>query len=192
MARTNRRTQCGIRELQGTRMDSKPGGAGRLLYSARKIQSDVRKDSGDIVSLGLYGFGSPGALRACSTRRNLATGTVDLHEAEINDGARVTKLKQRLLKIIDRDGAACWLCGKLIDLNVEGRSRATIDHVIPKSKKGTNRLENLKLAHASCNQRRGNKDAPPLKLMSGSREPKVVNKGPSCDLGPQKGPLTPR
>jgi hypothetical protein len=34
-----------------------------------------------------------------------------------------------------------------------------IDHIVPRSKKGTNRVSNLTLACATCNQKKGNKDA---------------------------------
>ena len=34
---------------------------------------------------------------------------------------------------------------------------ATIDHVIPRSKGGTDRPDNLQLAHARCNKIKGNR-----------------------------------
>lgn len=45
----------------------------------------------------------------------------------------------------------CWICnGKVSPKN------ATRDHVVPKSLGGTNHRSNIKLAHASCNSKRGN------------------------------------
>lgn len=45
----------------------------------------------------------------------------------------------------------CHLCGKGVDLSI-----ATIDHLIPVSSGGSNRIENLAIAHARCNRKRGN------------------------------------
>lgn len=45
----------------------------------------------------------------------------------------------------------CWICKQKMKLQT-----ATVDHIIPVSKGGTDHISNLRLAHASCNQRRGN------------------------------------
>lgn len=47
----------------------------------------------------------------------------------------------------------CWICGRLML-----KGDMTLDHVIPISKGGGNG-NNLLLAHAKCNSRRGNADA---------------------------------
>jgi 5-methylcytosine-specific restriction endonuclease McrA len=49
--------------------------------------------------------------------------------------------------------SVCHLCGRYIE--VEDRS---VDHVIPRSKGGTNELINLRPCHQRCNSRRGDKD----------------------------------
>lgn len=59
-------------------------------------------------------------------------------------------------KVMERDGAHCWLCGRLV---VEGLApdhplSPSLDHVIPFAKGGTYTLDNLRLAHHSCNQER--------------------------------------
>ncbi len=51
-----------------------------------------------------------------------------------------------------RDGEICWLCGRRLSFD-----EMTADHYIPKSKGGGNGIENLRAAHAECNQERGNK-----------------------------------
>lgn len=48
-----------------------------------------------------------------------------------------------------RDGDNCWLCH---DLVLEGEDQ--IDHVVLRSKGGSNEAENLKLAHSWCNRKR--------------------------------------
>lgn len=76
-------------------------------------------------------------------------------------GARASKLIPRLA---ERDGWICHLCGEPIDSQLpysgpEARHghRATLDHLLPHSLGGRTRLENLRLAHAKCNSRRGNR-----------------------------------
>ncbi len=64
--------------------------------------------------------------------------------------------------IAERDGWTCHLCGDSIDrerhyqgwINPEG---ASVDHVVPLSRGGSNDPANLKAAHWSCNVRRGNR-----------------------------------
>ena len=51
-----------------------------------------------------------------------------------------------------RDGGNCQYCSKNIPL-----SEATIDHVIPKSRGGKNEWENITLACAKCNQKKGSR-----------------------------------
>ena len=36
------------------------------------------------------------------------------------------------------------------------KMRPTIDHIVPTSKGGSDRIDNLQLVHARCNKRRGN------------------------------------
>jgi 5-methylcytosine-specific restriction endonuclease McrA len=62
----------------------------------------------------------------------------------------------RIPKLAERDGWACHLCGEPIDPRAKGKRKATLDHVLPRSHGGTGALSNLKLAHESCNQARGN------------------------------------
>lgn len=54
--------------------------------------------------------------------------------------------------LIKRDGAICQLCLEPID----SMKDATIDHITPVSKGGTDQLNNLRLTHHLCNQERGN------------------------------------
>ena len=52
--------------------------------------------------------------------------------------------------IYERDSAICHLCGYFVP-----RNEASRDHVKPRSKGGRSKMLNLKLAHNSCNSRRG-------------------------------------
>lgn len=52
-------------------------------------------------------------------------------------------VKQEVYK---RYGGKCAICGKSLEYNY------TIDHIVPLGKGGTNRLENLRPTHSSCNR----------------------------------------
>jgi 5-methylcytosine-specific restriction endonuclease McrA len=68
--------------------------------------------------------------------------------------------------VIERDGYVCWLCrGRVL------RNDVDIDHVIPRSKGGATTLENLRVAHSSCNRSRSNRDVAELDQF---RAPKLV------------------
>ncbi len=62
-------------------------------------------------------------------------------------------LKKQLVAIF---GCRCWWCRREQSLE-----DLTLDHLIPKSKGGSNSSENLRLACRSCNQARGNSLYPP-------------------------------
>jgi 5-methylcytosine-specific restriction endonuclease McrA len=70
----------------------------------------------------------------------------------VNDRCR------RLRSVIRRDGLACWICGRPVDLalpcDTDDRA-ASLDHVIPQASSGGHELGNLRLAHKRCNQVRG-------------------------------------
>lgn len=61
-------------------------------------------------------------------------------------------------RLAERDGWWCWLCGGAIDPNARRDSSAsgTVDHLVPRSRGGSNEPDNLRLAHKRCNVRRGN------------------------------------
>jgi len=61
-----------------------------------------------------------------------------------------------------RDGTTCGLCGRPVDLslkrNTDGVMCASVDHIVPVSKGGTNDPSNLQLAHLACNQAKAAND----------------------------------
>lgn len=61
------------------------------------------------------------------------------------------KIRKRR-KIYDNHKGICYLCDKPVSFE-----EYTIEHVIPKSKGGTNKYVNLRPAHFDCNQKKGNK-----------------------------------
>lgn len=68
-------------------------------------------------------------------------------------------LHNNLEYVYNRDKGKCYICGRkclpIGNGNTEDLS-PTIDHVIPKSKGGTNELDNKKLCCSTCNSLKGN------------------------------------
>ena len=67
--------------------------------------------------------------------------------------------RNRHAAVVAEHGAICWLCLKPIP-----DGGLTMDHVIPRSKGGRTTRDNLRPAHVSCNQKRGNGPPPELLL----------------------------
>lgn len=57
----------------------------------------------------------------------------------------------RLSDLFARDKGRCHLCGRPVR-----RGEGTRDHLVPRSRGGKNGKLNIRLAHFSCNQERGN------------------------------------
>jgi 5-methylcytosine-specific restriction endonuclease McrA len=71
------------------------------------------------------------------------------------------KKRQRFAELRERDGDHCWRCRRPMQFDLpRGHEKApTIEHRLPKSKGGTNALDNLCLCHGRCNWAMG--DATP-------------------------------
>lgn len=54
-----------------------------------------------------------------------------------------------------RDGLDCYLCGKPCDPSTNGKWSPTVDHVWPVKRRGPHVWTNVRLAHRSCNSRKG-------------------------------------
>ena len=67
--------------------------------------------------------------------------------------------QSKFMEISIRDEWTCHLCGEMVDETLPRLAKmgASLDHVVPISKGGTDEPENLKLAHFICNVRKGNK-----------------------------------
>ena len=61
--------------------------------------------------------------------------------------------------LAERDGARCWLCGNDVDPGAPRGSgwAGSVDHVVPRARGGGSEPGNLRLAHRSCNSRRGSR-----------------------------------
>jgi 5-methylcytosine-specific restriction endonuclease McrA len=58
-----------------------------------------------------------------------------------------TTKKRKKRKLLQFSNGLCGICGKPTSLR-----KSNIDHITPKSKGGSNRFENLQVAHIKCNQ----------------------------------------
>ena len=71
---------------------------------------------------------------------------------------------ERFETLWHRQAGKCALCGQRMMRNrfdapharVWAKERATFDHIVPTSKGGADRADNLQLAHARCNKIKGN------------------------------------
>lgn len=64
----------------------------------------------------------------------------------------------RLLNLLKYGILTCELCKEPIRKSKNNKNRKlTFDHKLPKSKGGNGDFENLQLAHARCNRKKGNK-----------------------------------
>ena len=73
---------------------------------------------------------------------------------------------KRIMKLAHRDGWRCAYCG--VETCFTGRDgpRATVDHVVPKSKGGLDNLSNCVVACQACNAAKGDQEdwSPPPKV----------------------------
>lgn len=89
-----------------------------------------------------------------------------VRRAQPNDAAALAgkPVSTRLQRVYDRHRGTCALCGGRTFLTVaQGHpQKATIDHVIPLSRGGSNRQENLQLACERCNNQKANRVGPDM------------------------------
>ena len=85
-------------------------------------------------------------------------------------GKSMTATQRRLLALMEQYGPLCHWCRKLTQLDVERDhpDRATVEHLVPKAKGGSNKIGNLRVACYACNQARGDD---PTWTPSGSSSP---------------------
>lgn len=70
--------------------------------------------------------------------------------------------KQRgidITRLMARDGKDCTICGDALERSLREPNHPryiTFDHIVARSAGGDSKLSNLRLAHRSCNEVRGN------------------------------------
>jgi 5-methylcytosine-specific restriction endonuclease McrA len=87
----------------------------------------------------------------CSKRR------ARIRDRRKDKGWTLKHLLPSVRAVATRDNYICHVCGGAVDMSLpfnDGMA-ATRDHIIPRSAGGSHDPSNLKLAHRSCNSRRG-------------------------------------
>lgn len=67
---------------------------------------------------------------------------------------QLRKRKRKIKEALAAESKRCAYCGRFF----RALAKLTLDHVIPKSKGGSNKRANLVLACGPCNQKKGNAD----------------------------------
>lgn len=61
-------------------------------------------------------------------------------------------------KLYEKQNGICYICGRKTTLNKNDKNKdtyATVDHIVPLSKNGTNDIENMAIACDICNNLKG-------------------------------------
>lgn len=69
--------------------------------------------------------------------------------SSLRPAGSTTRWRRTRRYVLARDKGVCHLCGQ--------GGADCVDHVVPRSKGGTDDLGNLKAAHATCNLRKGDR-----------------------------------
>lgn len=93
--------------------------------------------------------------RFCSTHHAAAADA--LRERHRRGFTALDLTDRRRFELYERDGWVCWLCNESVarDLPRNDDWAPSLDHVLPRSKGGSNHPSNLRLAHRWCNAVRG-------------------------------------
>ena len=94
----------------------------------------------------------------CSRRcRTLFETGVDIEAPDYVKPDRFRVSDELRLAVYERDGFVCWLCGGPVDMSADPSSDmfASLDHVVPRSRGGSDDPSNLRCAHRLCNSLRG-------------------------------------
>ena len=93
----------------------------------------------------------PEQIEAC--RETMKRATEVTSAPDVDGKIDYYNIRENRLSLYERDGYTCYKCGKLLT-----RWDATLDHILPVSRGGTNTKENLITCCLMCNSRRRNKE----------------------------------
>lgn len=91
----------------------------------------------------------------CSAKCNMRARSQTRYQATRSGGVRLDARQFRAF-IAERSNWTCALCANPVDPNLEHPHTmyGSIDHIIPLAVGGSNEMDNLQLAHLSCNARK--------------------------------------
>lgn len=138
-------------------IQSHSGQSSKLSYKAvqKSIEGLIEKKAisrhGDTQREGsLYRIFIPEEIEACQNLMKLEQD-VKSKEVNIKKDLDYYNIKENRLKIFERDSYKCHYCEKQLT-----RFSATLDHIQPVSKGGSNSFDNLVTSCLHCNSERGN------------------------------------
>lgn len=129
-----------------------------------RLANHVCKNCGAIYCIGVTGYNSE---QYCSEK------CMKRWAMRVKNDRRLKRIQARehdsditLEKLYARDNGLCYICGGSCDwasVDKDGNAQdeyPSIDHVVPLSKGGKHKWDNVKLAHRGCNTRKGDRDTP--------------------------------
>lgn len=124
-----------------------------------RLANHVCKNCGAVYCIGVTGYNSK---RYCSKK------CMKRWAMRVKNDRRLKRIQTRdhdnditLEKLFVRDNGVCYICGGMCNwasVDQEGNAQEeypSIDHVVPLSKGGKHKWDNVKLAHRGCNTRKG-------------------------------------
>lgn len=138
-------------------------------YCSRVCQEASRRvnvafdcaECGEHVPVGLRRKYCSEMCAALGNLRRTNARVTDLYRLACQKGVGGARWRVRLVRLlVERDGDCCYLCGLTIDTTLKAGPRGdeegpSIDHVVPRSRGGTDDLVNLRLTHWKCNRDKG-------------------------------------
>ena len=112
----------------------------------RRLEVELQMMHGSFTTLQIKNLAKEFACHVSAIRADI----IAINNKSLSETYFVSIGKRK--KVIERDGMFCYLCGKPTD------NKFIIEHKIPASRGGTANLNNLGVAHQSCNVRKRYKD----------------------------------
>ncbi len=137
---------CGLVFKPGSNPDQ------RACSNACRVRSETTDSCDDCGTVTDRGRNQAGRFCAdCSKRRERE------RDARKDHGWTKSALLPSVRSLASRDGYRCHVCGEDVDMQLpyNDRMAPTRDHIVPRRAGGGHDPSNLKLAHRSCNSRRG-------------------------------------
>lgn len=99
--------------------------------------------------------------------------------------ARSRRRERIFQREMERHGGVvpCFVCGRPVHPKA-----ATLEHIVPRSRGGSNANENLAISHGRCNHGRG---SPPIAAADGQLKRKRAPKKPSFQPAAMSAPMWP-